>query len=191
MIPFSRSFIRRRVISLATTGLVGVLALAQGPVPAHRTIQAVPVQYVSVSQVGETAFLKEDEFALNRMVADMAMKPSGDVDRDFVAMMVPHQQGAIDMAQAVLRYGQNEQLRRLAREIVATRQQEIAAMRLAVGEALPPSAATSPTQPLPIPVSEPPADCDRASSIGPHRAEGSPMALPLTSTLHRRFGDPA
>jgi hypothetical protein len=60
-------------------------------------------------------------------------------------MMVPHHQGAIDMAQAVLRYGHNEQLRRLAQEIVVTQQQEIAAMRLAVGEGLPPSVA-SPTQ---------------------------------------------
>jgi len=58
---------------------------------------------------------------------------------------VPHHQGAIDMAQAVLRYGRNEQLRRLAQEIIVTQQQEIAAMRLAVGEELPPSVA-SPTQ---------------------------------------------
>jgi uncharacterized protein (DUF305 family) len=40
------------------------------------------------------------------------------------------------MAQAVLRYGRNEQLRRLAQEIVVTQQEEIAAMRLAVGDAL-------------------------------------------------------
>ena len=68
---------------------------------------------------------------MNKMMADMTIKPTGDVDRDFVAMMVPHHQGAIDMAQAVLRYGHNEQLRRLAQEIVVTQQQEIAAMRLA------------------------------------------------------------
>jgi hypothetical protein len=55
-------------------------------------------------------------------------------------MMVPHHQGAIDMAQAELRYGRNEQLRRMAQEIIVTQQQEIAAMRLAVGEPLPPSA---------------------------------------------------
>ena len=79
-------------------------------------------------------------------MADMAVKPTGDVDRDFVAMMVPHHQGAIDMAQAVLRYGRNEQLRRLAQEIVVTQQQEIAAMRLAVGDRLPPSVA-APRQP--------------------------------------------
>jgi hypothetical protein len=44
------------------------------------------------------------------------------------------------MAQAELRYGRNEQLRRMAQEIIVTQQQEIAAMRLAVGEPLPPSA---------------------------------------------------
>ena len=54
-------------------------------------------------------------------------------------MMVPHHQGAIDMALAVLRYGHNEQLRRMAQEIIVTQQQEIAAMRLALGEPLPPS----------------------------------------------------
>jgi hypothetical protein len=58
---------------------------------------------------------------------------------------VPHHQGAIDMAQAELKYGHNEQLRRLAQEIVVTQQQEITVMRRAVGDELPPAAA-SPTQ---------------------------------------------
>ena len=49
-------------------------------------------------------------------------------------MMIPHHQGAVDMAQSLLRYGRNEQLRRLAQEIIVTQQQEIAVMRLAVGD---------------------------------------------------------
>ena len=61
---------------------------------------------------------------------------------------VPHHQGAIDMALAELHYGRNEQLRRLAQEIIVTQRQEIAAMRLAVGEPLPPST-PAPTQPFP------------------------------------------
>jgi YVTN family beta-propeller protein len=77
----------------------------------------------------------------------MAVKPSGDVDRDFVAMMVPHHQGAIDMAVAVLRHGHNEQVRRLAQEIIVTQQEEIASMLLAIGDALPPSR-PSPTRPV-------------------------------------------
>jgi hypothetical protein len=47
-------------------------------------------------------------------------------------MMVPHHQGAVDMANAELKYGHNEQLRRVAREIVASQQPEIIAMRNAV-----------------------------------------------------------
>jgi uncharacterized protein (DUF305 family) len=74
---------------------------------------------------------------MNNMMADMTIKPTGDVDRDFVAMMVPHHQGAVDMAQAELRYGHNEQLRHLAQEIVTNQQQEIAVMRRAVGESSP------------------------------------------------------
>jgi len=87
----------------------------------------------------EAPFLQENDAAMAKMMAAMEIKPSGDVDADFVAMMVPHHQGAIDMAQAQLRYGRNEQLRRLAQEIIVTQQQEIVAMRLALGQPLPPS----------------------------------------------------
>ena len=55
--------------------------------------------------------------------------------------MIPHHEGAIAMAQAQLRYGRNEQLRRLAQEIIVSQSQEIAAMRLAIEEAATPAAA--------------------------------------------------
>lgn len=83
--------------------------------------------------------------AMERMMADMHVSPSGDVDRDFVNMMIPHHQGAIDMAVAELRYGTDPNLKRIAQEIIVDQQQEIAAMRLAVGDPLPPSA-PAPTQ---------------------------------------------
>ncbi|ANN67058.1 DUF305 domain-containing protein [Bordetella bronchialis] len=94
----------------------------------------------------EAAFLAENNAAMDRMMAGMEARPSGDIDQDFVAMMIPHHQGAIDMAQAELRYGKNEQLRRIAQEIIVDQQQEIAAMRLALGQPLPPST-PAPTQP--------------------------------------------
>ena len=50
----------------------------------------------------EAPFLAANDAAMETMMKDMAIKPSGDVDRDFVAMMVPHHQGAIDMAGAQL-----------------------------------------------------------------------------------------
>jgi uncharacterized protein (DUF305 family) len=95
----------------------------------------------------EQPFISENEMAMNKMMEEMRIKPTGDVDRDFVAMMVPHHQGAIDMAQAELKYGHNEQLRRIAQEIVAAQQQEIPAMRFAVGEGLAAPSVLSPTQP--------------------------------------------
>ena len=52
------------------------------------------------------------------------------------------------MAEAVLRNGHNEQIKRLAQEVIVTQQQEIAVMRLAVGDPLPPSI-SSPTQVAP------------------------------------------
>jgi hypothetical protein len=94
----------------------------------------------------EARFLSENVGAMTRMMTGMEIKPSGDVDQDFAAMMIPHHQGAMDMAQAELRHGHNEQLRRIAQEIIVDQQQEIAAMRLALGQPLPPSAA-APDQP--------------------------------------------
>jgi hypothetical protein len=89
----------------------------------------------------EAPFLAENEHVMRVMMTAMAVTPSGDVDRDFATMMIPHHQGAIDMARAELRYGQNEPLRRIAQEIIVDQQQEISAMRLALGQPVPPSAA--------------------------------------------------
>jgi uncharacterized protein (DUF305 family) len=90
----------------------------------------------------EAPFLAENVNAMTKMMVDMGINPSGDIDHDFVAMMAPHHQGAIDMAQAELRYGHNELLKRIAQEIVVTQQQEIVAMWLALGQP-PPSSAHS------------------------------------------------
>ena len=157
MTVFSRSFVRKRVISLATTASVAAtsLALAQGPTSSYHLRGAMPIQYAGdrPDYSDEQPFLSENDAAMNKMMADMTVKPTGDVDRDFVAMMVPHHQGAIEMAQAELKYGHNEQLRRLAQEIVVTQQQEIAVMRLAVGDQLPLSAVSPATS---APASSPP-----------------------------------
>jgi hypothetical protein len=104
----------------------------------------------------EKPYLTEVNAAMERMMAGMMVAPSGDVDADFVMMMLPHHQGAIEMAVAQLRYGKNEQLKRIAQEIIVDQQQEIAAMRLALGQPLPPSAPV-PTQQsgLPHPHMEP------------------------------------
>jgi predicted outer membrane protein len=91
-------------------------------------------------------FASENDAAMMKMMAGMSVKSSGDIDRDFAAKMIAHHEGAIEMAKAELRYGKNEQLRRLAQEIIIDQLQEIAAMRMALDQPLPPSA-PAPTQP--------------------------------------------
>jgi uncharacterized protein (DUF305 family) len=79
---------------------------------------------------GETsAFEKRMAESMNRMDRDMSIAHTGDPDRDFAAMMIPHHQGAIDMAKAELQYGRNPVLRRLAEGIIVEQQQEIELMR--------------------------------------------------------------
>jgi uncharacterized protein (DUF305 family) len=95
------------------------------------------------SRPEEASFLARSNAAMARMMAAMQIKPSKDVDRDFVAMMVPHHQGAIDMAEAELSYGHNEPLLGLAQEIIATQEQQIVVMRRALGEPLPASVPSS------------------------------------------------
>jgi uncharacterized protein (DUF305 family) len=59
-----------------------------------------------------------------------AVKPSGNVDEDFVRLMLPHHQAAIEMAKVELLCGNDEVNRRLAQEIIVDQQSEIDLMRL-------------------------------------------------------------
>ena len=64
----------------------------------------------------------------------MAPQPTGNADVDFLATMIPHHAGALEMARLVLIHGKDPLVRRLAEEIIAGQQAEIAAMeaRLAI-----------------------------------------------------------
>ena len=69
--------------------------------------------------------------SMTRMHAAMSSTgPSADPDTDFVALMLPHHQAAIDMAKIELTFGKDEQLRRLAQEIVTDQESEIQLMKL-------------------------------------------------------------
>ncbi len=69
------------------------------------------------------------EEANAKMHRDMAIAFSGNADIDFVRGMIPHHQGAIDMAGVVLQFGTNEQTKKWANEIIAAQEREIAEMR--------------------------------------------------------------
>jgi hypothetical protein len=81
------------------------------------------------SATPQPQFYAEITQAHAQMHQDMEVLPSGDFDRDFARMMIPHHQGAIDMALVLLKHGHDETLKRLAQSIVVEQGLEIAYMR--------------------------------------------------------------
>ena len=78
-----------------------------------------------------TSFMRSMEESMSRMDSGMRSAPmNGNSDHDFVTMMMPHHQGAIDMAKAELIYGNDPVMRRMAEEIIVDQQSEIQAMQL-------------------------------------------------------------
>ena len=67
--------------------------------------------------------------ASERMHRDMMIELTGDPDVDFARGMIPHHQGAIDMAQVVLEHGEDPEMRELAEAIIAAQEAEIAFLR--------------------------------------------------------------
>ena len=71
--------------------------------------------------------------SMERMHAEMQkVRYSGNADADFASLMVPHHQGAVQMAEVELQFGSDPRLRRLAQEIILTQQSEIDVMRSAI-----------------------------------------------------------
>jgi uncharacterized protein (DUF305 family) len=64
-----------------------------------------------------------------KMHKTMAIKYTGDADKDFVAGMIPHHQGAIDMAQVQLKYGKDPEIRKMAEAVIRDQTREIAEMK--------------------------------------------------------------
>ena len=87
----------------------------------------------AAAQMRPTAaqFMQAMNGSMERMDRQMMTAPmNGTVDHDFASMMIPHHQGAIDMAKAELIYGKDPVIRRLAQEILVDQQSEIDAMKL-------------------------------------------------------------
>ena len=84
---------------------------------------------VGAPDTSQSSFYSDMAKVNARMHQAMEIMPSGNVDRDFMQMMIPHHQGAVDMALVLLKYGREERLRRLAQSIIVEQGQEIAYMR--------------------------------------------------------------
>lgn len=107
----------------------GAIILAAGVVLADDTHHHMTAP-TTVTATNAQEFAAQMDHAMERMHAGMAAtKASGDLDRDFAAMMIPHHQGAVDMAEIQLRFGHDELMRRLAQGIIVEQRAEIAVMQ--------------------------------------------------------------
>lgn len=116
---------RTAVVLLSTASLATAIWLGRG-----------------IAQEGEPSQKQSFHQLMNQAmtVMDQGMKQApmaGNSDHDFAAMMIPHHQGAIDMAKVELLYGKDPVLRRIAQEIIVTQQQEIVVMRHQLDQTLP------------------------------------------------------
>ena len=111
---------------------LAIAVLLVGPGAAQTTYKHVTPSPQEATPAGtaDPSFHRAMAEAMDRMTKDMAIPHTGDPDRDFAAMMIPHHQGAIDMAKVQLQFGRDPILRRLAQAIIVEQQQEIDLMRL-------------------------------------------------------------
>jgi uncharacterized protein (DUF305 family) len=111
------------ILVAAALTMVPTLSLAQ--LAQNDQMQGMHMNTKSAATAADKAFAA----SMTTMMNGMHGKTTGKPDADFVLMMIPHHQGAIDMAKVELQYGSDPELRQLATDIVAAQEKEIAQMK--------------------------------------------------------------
>jgi uncharacterized protein (DUF305 family) len=115
----------RSVVLAAALTALPALAWAQGALGGHSG-HSTPAQTAQTPSVPSTQGYRQANETMHR---NMDITFSGDSDVDFVRGMIPHHQGAIDMAKVALQHTKDEQIRKWATEVIREQEREIAEMQ--------------------------------------------------------------
>ncbi|AQG99086.1 DUF305 domain-containing protein [Burkholderia sp. KK1] len=118
-----------RIALAIFTALCSASALAQTAAPASDSMPGMNMEQ-HASKPTDTSSTAAFQAADQKMMTGMSsIEYTGDADRDFVAHMIPHHQGAVEMAKVELKYGKDAKLRKLAKDVIAAQNKEIAFMK--------------------------------------------------------------
>ena len=113
------------ILGLATTSVAqGQMQHQMDPASMQKMMQDM-----TIPASADTVSTKDYKAAHMKMMMGMHVPYSGNADVDFVRNMIPHHQGAIDMAKVELQHGKNPQLKTMAAKIIRDQEKEIAQMQ--------------------------------------------------------------
>lgn len=114
---------------IQTAGIGGAIVLSSLALSAHAQTTAMDHSAHGSASVPANASTKAFQASDEKMMKEMGVPYTGDADRDFVSHMIPHHQGAVAMAEVVLKHGKDPELRKMANEIIKAQAKEIAFMK--------------------------------------------------------------
>ncbi len=124
--------IKHVIAAAAFMTVLGAAAVAQQAMPGHSMMNSAEMQKMMTDmmpQPSDTPSTKAFKEVHMKMMKDMHITFSGNANVDFVRGMMPHHQGAIDMAKVMLAQGDDPEMRKMAEKIIADQEKEIAQMQ--------------------------------------------------------------